>query len=112
MVAQFPRRGDIFWVTLDPTIGSEIQKTRPAVIVSNDYQNQYSTLVIIAPITSKMNKMLPFDVPVEIAGKKGRILLDQVRPIDKKRLSKQMALCEQKTMQLIDAALKIVFDLK
>lgn len=112
MVVKFPKRGDIFWVSLDPTVGTEIKKTRPAVIVSNDYQNQYMPIVIIAPITSKVHKSLPFDVPIEIEGKHGRILIDQVRAIDKQRLCKQMAMCDQLTMQRIDEALKIVFDLK
>ncbi|MEX0848703.1 MAG: type II toxin-antitoxin system PemK/MazF family toxin [Candidatus Dependentiae bacterium] len=111
MVKQFPKRGDIFWVKLDPTLGSEINKTRPAVIVSNDLQNEYSNIVIIAPLTSNIKRKLPFHVSIEVEGKEGRILIDQVRAIDKRRLAKQMAICELQTMIAIDKALKLVFNL-
>jgi mRNA interferase MazF len=111
MVTKYPKRGDIFWVKLDPTIGSEIKKTRPAMIVSTDLQNQYSNLIIIAPITSKIKKNHPFRVPITIAGKEGKILINQIRSIDKRRLSKQLAMCEPATLRLVDEALKIVLDL-
>ncbi len=111
MVKQFPKRGDIFWVKLDPTFGSEINKTRPAVVVSNDLQNEYSNIVIIAPLTSNIKRNLPFHVSIKIGHKEGRILVDQVRAIDKRRLSKQMAMCEPVTMIEIDKALKLVFNL-
>ena len=56
---KYPKRGDIYWVTLDPTIGSKITKTRPAVIISNNINNQFSKRVIVAPITSKVKKFFP-----------------------------------------------------
>lgn len=109
---RFPKRGEIFWVNLDPTIGSEIKKTRPAVIISNDAGNEISARVIVAPITSSIKKIFPFEVPIEIQGKKGKILLDQIRTIDKSRLNKKLDHCDSKTMSLVDDAIKIVLALE
>ena len=80
------KRGEVYWVTLDPTIGSEIRKTRPALIISPDDMNAALPRVMIAPLTSKGQPLgcrpeLTFD------GKPARILLDQIRTIDKQRLS-------------------------
>ncbi len=59
----FPQRGEIYWVNLDPTIGTEIDKTRPALIISNDIGNQYSDRVIVAPTTSQnIGRVYPFEV--------------------------------------------------
>jgi len=56
------RRGEIYWVKLDPTFGKEINKTRPCVVISNDRQNEYSPLIIVVPITSDLEKVYPFEV--------------------------------------------------
>jgi mRNA interferase MazF len=82
-------RGDVYWVNLDPTIGSEIQKTRPALIVSPDDMNTALPRVIIAPITSA-GRSMGCRPEVIFAGKNARILLDQVRCVDKSRLGKKM----------------------
>ena len=87
MVANIPiKRGEVYWVTLDPTVGSEIRKTRPALIISPDDMNAALPRVMVAPLTSKGQPLgcrpeLTFD------GKPARILLDQIRTIDKQRLS-------------------------
>ncbi len=83
---QAVKRGEVYWVALDPTVGTEIRKTRPALIVSPDDMNAVLPRVIIAPLTSKGQPLgcrpeLTFD------GKQARILLDQIRTIDKQRLS-------------------------
>ncbi len=103
----FPKRGDIYWVDLDPTVGSEINKTRPALIVSNDDNNELSDRVIIAPITSTVRKVYPFEVQIELEAKPRKVLLDQLRCVDKMRLRKKMAFLDLKTMHLIDEAIKI-----
>ena len=82
-------RGDVYWVVLDPTVGSEIQKTRPCLIVSPDDMNRVLPRVIIAPITSK-GQPLGCRPEVLFNGKIGRILLDQIRTVDKKRLKSKM----------------------
>ncbi len=82
-------RGEVYWVNLNPTIGSEIQKTRPALVVSPDDMNTALPRVIIAPITSAGQPM-GCRPEVIFQGKNARILLDQVRCVDKIRLGKKM----------------------
>ncbi|WP_422624201.1 type II toxin-antitoxin system PemK/MazF family toxin [Rhodoferax sp.] len=88
-------RGDVYWVNLDPTIGSEIQKTRPALVVSPDDMDAELPRVIIAPITSA-GRPLGCRPEVIFAGKNARILLDQVRCVDKIRLGKKMGKIDEK----------------
>jgi mRNA interferase MazF len=80
------KRGEVYWVNLDPTSGTEIKKTRPALIVSPDDMNTALPRVIIAPLTSK-GQPLGCRPEVRIAGKRARILLDQLRAVDKQRLA-------------------------
>ena len=89
MVSRFIARGDVYWVNLDPTIGSEIQKTRPALVVSPDDMNAALPRVIIAPITSA-GRPMGCRPEVVFQNKAARILLDQVRCVDKVRLGKKM----------------------
>jgi mRNA interferase MazF len=79
-------RGEVYWVNLDPTIGAEIKKTRPCLVVSPDDMNAVLPRVIVAPITSK-GQPLGCRPEVLIGGKSGRLLLDQIRCIDKSRLA-------------------------
>ncbi|MDQ1340025.1 MAG: mRNA interferase MazF [Campylobacterota bacterium] len=83
------KRGDVYWIELDPTVGTEIKKTRPCLIVSPDDMNNALPRVIVAPITSK-GQPLGCRPEVVFAGKKARILLDQVRSVDKIRLQGKM----------------------
>ena len=83
------RRGEVYWVNLDPTIGTEIRKTRPALVVSPDDLNAVLPRVIIAPLTSK-GQPLGCRPEVKFKGKSARILLDQIRSIDKRRLTGKM----------------------
>jgi len=84
------QRFDIYLVNLDPTIGSEIKKTRPCLIISpNEMNNNISTL-IIAPLTSKLRNY-PTRIPCRVEGKQGQIVLDQIRTVDKSRLVKKIA---------------------
>lgn len=82
MVKQY----SVYWVSLDPTKGSEVQKTRPAVVISPDIMNNNLRTVIIAPITSKLHD-LPTRVSVAIKKGEGHVMLDQIRTIDKIRLT-------------------------
>ena len=106
-----PRRGDVYWVNLDPVVGTEIRKTRPAVIVSNDSCNTYGTRVVVLPITSNVNSLYPGEAMVEIKGKPGRALSDQIRSIDKSRLKSRVARLTAEEMARVDEALAITLDL-
>jgi mRNA interferase MazF len=81
-------RGEVWLVALDPTMGSEIQKTRPCVVISPPEMHDHLRTVIVAPMTSK-GRSAPFRVPVTFKRKQGLILLDQIRAVDKVRLVKK-----------------------
>jgi len=85
MVSRF----EIYYVNLDPSIGSEIKKTRPCIIVSPNEMNRNISTVIIAPLTSKLRNY-PTRIPCKVEGKQGQIVLDQIRTIDKSRLAKKI----------------------
>lgn len=106
------RRGDIFYADLSPVIGSEQGGVRPVLVVQNDVGNKYSPTIIIAAITSQINKAkLP--THVEITGqeyglpKDSVVLLEQVRTIDKKRLREKIGRFDEEMMRYVDDALKI-----
>lgn len=107
----FPKRGEVYWVNLDPTVGSEVNKKRPALVVSNDIGNEMAHIIMIAPITSKVKEVYPFEVETLIQKKLGKIMLNQCRAIDKSRLLNKIDVVDQETMKLVEAALKIVFGL-
>ncbi|HSF04100.1 MAG TPA: type II toxin-antitoxin system PemK/MazF family toxin, partial [Solirubrobacterales bacterium] len=78
-----PRRGDVYWVALDPVVGTEIRKTRPAVIVSNDSCNAYGARVVVLPITGNVDSLYPGEARIQLKGKPARALGDQLRSVDK-----------------------------
>lgn len=79
-------RYEVYWVDLNPTKGSEINKTRPCVIISPDELNNHLKTVVIAPLTSQVRENYPFRLKVSVEGKKGQIAIDQIRVIDKSRM--------------------------
>lgn len=83
------KRGEVYWVSLDPAVGSEIQKTRPCLIVSPDDMNAAMPRIIIAPLTSG-GQPLGCRPEVEFKGKSARIILDQLRSVDKQRLGSKV----------------------
>lgn len=106
------KRGDVYWVNLDPTVGNEVQmvcskvkQLRPAVILSPDEMNRSLQVVIVAPITSS-KKPWPTRVDITLSGKAGQIMLDQIRTVDKSKLMKRIA--EVEVAEAL-AALQIMF---
>jgi mRNA interferase MazF len=85
-----PRRGDVFWVKLDPAHGTEIRKTRPAVVISNDSCNTYGSRVIVLPVTSNVSSLFPGEAMIDIQGRPSRALGDQMRSLDKARLGSKI----------------------
>ncbi len=106
-------RGQIYWVNLDPTIGSEIKKTRPALIVSNDANNQVADTVTVLPLTSQTKVIRPFEVllPAGVGGLKvaSKLKANQIRTVDKQRLSTRPlgAPVDTKIFHDINRAIKI-----
>lgn len=107
-----PKRGDVFLVALDPTQGSEIAKTRPAVIIQNDVGNRFSDVTIVAPITSKYDADL-YPTEVFVKASEGGlktdsvVLLNQIRAIDKRRLSRRLGTLHPSLMALVNEALAV-----
>jgi mRNA interferase MazF len=85
------QRGEVYWINMDPTVGAEIKKKRPALVVSNNINNKHSSLITILPITSNIKKPYPFEVVVDkrTGGLKQASLVkaNQIRTIDKKRIN-------------------------
>ncbi|ANV83973.1 transcriptional regulator [Picosynechococcus sp. PCC 7003] len=102
------KRFDVFLVNLDPTIGSEIQKTRPCVIISPDEMNRHIATVIVAPMTTK-GKAYPTRVICQFQGKSGQIVLDQIRTIDKSRLVKKLGQISQDEQRIVLETLAEMF---
>ena len=107
-VVKTPQRFEIFWVALDPTIGSEIRKTRPCLIVSPDEMNNNLRTVIIAPLTTQ-SRDYPSRVMTNVDGKAGDIALDQVRTIDKSRLIKKITRLNDATAKKVSQILVEMF---
>ncbi len=107
-----PRRGEVYLVNFEPTLGSEIKKTRPALILQNDIANRFSPLTIVAAISSKFEERLyPTEILVEPPEggltKPAVVLLNQIRSIDKQRLLRRIGRLKPETMQRVDQALQV-----
>jgi mRNA interferase MazF len=101
---------DVYLVNLDPTIGSEIRKTRPCLIVSPDEMNLHIATVIVAPMTTQGQKY-PTRVPCQFRGKDGLVVLDQLRTVDKARLVKRLGRLSEETQEdVLDVLVKMFAD--
>jgi len=111
-VIPFPRRGSIYLVRFDPSEGSEIKKTRPALIIQNDIGNRYSNITIVAAITSKFQlpvhrTNVPIKAPEGGLSVDSVARLDQIRSVDKRRLLKRLGAVKPATLAKVDQAIKI-----
>lgn len=103
------KRGDVFWVDFDPAKATETQKTRPAVVFSHDLLNENYTRIIVAPVTSNVNRIYPFEYALKNHPPlKGKIMLDQMRSIDKSRLGKKICSLSFDELQEAEAVLRFV----
>ena len=103
-----PKRDQVWLVTLDPTHGSEIQKTRPCLVVSPDEMNQHLRTVIVAPMTT-VTRPYPTRVGVRFQGKQGQVALDQLRAVDRQRLVRRLGKVSGETAQDVSATLLEMF---
>ena len=102
------KRFEVYLVNLDPTVGSEIQKTRPCLVLSPDEMNQYIATVIVAPMTTR-GRDYPTRVGVRFQGKDGQIVLDQLRTVDKTRLVKHLGKVTETTQKKVLSVLSEMF---
>jgi mRNA interferase MazF len=107
----FPRRGEVWWVALDPVLGSEIAKTRPCVILGRDVVNHLRRTVVVIPLSSSPDPNPPIQVSVRCGGKPAVAVIDQVRAISKQRLRRREGVLTDLEMRAIGAALQRVLDL-
>ena len=102
------KRFDVYLVSLDPTVGHEIKKSRPCLIISPDELNRYISTVIIAPMTTK-GRPYPTRIPCIFQDKKGQIIMDQIRTVDKSRLVKRLGKIDIETQKEVFAVLASLF---
>lgn len=105
------RRGEVYWINLDPTIGSEISKTRPGLVVSNDINNAHAETVTVVPLSTQVSKVYPFHVllPAGSYGNKvpAKAKAEQVRTLSKRRLGKLVGNLPAALMTRVDQALRL-----
>ena len=99
-----PRRGEIFWVSFDPSVGGEVQKTRPAIILSNNAANAVLNRLIVVPLSSKTDRLYPGEVIVQINRQKSKAMSDQLTTISKLRLQKRITTLTAGEMTAVEEA--------
>jgi mRNA interferase MazF len=102
-------RADVFLVNLDPTVGREIRKSRPCVVVSPDEMNAHLTTVIVAPMTTRQ-RTYPTRIRCRFQGRAGQVVLDQLRTIDRRRLVRRLGTLHRRTMDNVLARLQQMFE--
>ena len=103
-MVKYPRRDEVWLVSLDPTQGSEIQKTRPCIVVSPDEANEHLRTVIIAPLTTT-ERAYPTRVNIRFRGKQGQVALDQIRTVDRQRLARKLSRVAAGTAHTVSSVL-------
>jgi mRNA interferase MazF len=101
------KRGDVWWVNFDPSVGGEIRKKRPAVIISNDAANKHLNRVQVVPLTSKVDRVYPSEAVVEVRGRQNKAMADQLTTVSKQRLIDQEGRLSPPDMRKVEHAVKI-----
>ena len=106
------KRGEVWWVNFDPSVGGEIKKKRPAVIISNDAANKYLNRVQVVPLTSKAERVYPSEALVTFQGKPGKAMADQLTTVSKLRLIDRAGRLTDAEMRQVERVVKVHLDLK
>ena len=101
------QRGEVWWVEFDPAVGSEIHKTRPAVIVSNDAANRNLTRVVVVPVTSNTGRQYPGEALITVAGQSSKAMADQIMAAGKSRLKTRLDMLSKADILAVEDAIKI-----
>ena len=105
------KRGEVWWVNFDPSVGGEIKKKRPAVILSNDVANKYLNRVQVVPVTGNVSRLYPSEAYVTIAGEQSKAMADQLATVSKARLRERIARIEAEELQALGRALRVQLQL-
>jgi len=105
------KRGEVWWVDFDPSVGGQIRKKRPAVIVSNNAANKYLNRVQVLPLTSKTDRLYPGEALVMIGGKEGKAMADQLATVGKLRLSTRIGAISPEDLAKVGEAIKVQLEL-
>ena len=105
------KRSDVWWVNFEPSIGGEIRKKRPAVIVSNDAANKFLNRDQVVPLTSKTGRLYPSEAYVRVSRKVGKAMADQLATVSKERLFKRIGVISDEDLRKVEEAIKTHLDL-
>ena len=100
-------RGEVWWVEFDPAVGSEIRKTRPAVIVSNDTSNRHLARVQVIPLSSNVERVYPSETVITLAGQRSKVMADQIMTADKRRLKTSLGRLSQADMLAVERVIRL-----